>query len=544
MGEDTVILGMFSDASAGITISNSEGHIPNSPLRLSSGPLTSPHDSITAPQPVLGKQQFGRSRLFYPTLALIVILIMTLIGGGAFYFLRANESQTVNQALDIAQKQITWTQAAISSNPTSALKAFSTAQNMLIDVQKNPQLDVAQSQRISQLNVKLVKQVKLAISVYNNNAKISVLPCSNTTTNPIDNTSSKAIPVSIAFAGGLKSTPFLYTLALNNQSQNVELFQINNHYGMVSPLAVSKNTPQFVSIASNGQLLFLMQKQVNGNLPPMYTLHVYHPDTQGTLGAPSSSGIISASFTDNGYVPAFITAWGTNVFVMLTSQSDPGNARILSYVLDTKEQLNTPKETKISISAPIVSIAAFPSQLFLLLSSGDVQSLPLLSGNQSSPPPTPVFVQPQIALPLTTSAKDYRAGDPVPTVTPIDKQGSKGALLIPSTSTANTAILTANLVNASPHLYIGDPVHHRVLDLEPLEGGPATPTPVPTGTNVAGSSVILQLVQQYVSITDLNQVKSLAADPQGTKLTLLSQKTLSMASLVSISTGTQTPGCT
>ncbi|HEX9130861.1 MAG TPA: hypothetical protein VF844_01070, partial [Ktedonobacteraceae bacterium] len=207
-------------------------------------------------------------------------------------------------------------------------------------------------------------------------------------------------------------------------------------------------------------------------------------------------------------------------------------------ILDAKGHLSTAKETKISISAPIVSIAAFPDQLFLLLSSGDVQSMPLLSGSQQSLLPAPVLVQPPIALPLTTNGNGFTISDPVPTVTPNNQQGS-APLLVPSALPASTAILTVGQVNHTPHLYIGDPVNQRVLDLEAASGAQGSPTPAPTGTNVAASSVKLQLVQQYVSSTDLSQLKSLAADPQGTKLTVLSQKTLSMASLVSISPGTQ-----
>ena len=97
-----------------------------------------------------------------------------------------------------------------------------------------------------------------------------------------------------------------------------------------------------------------------------------------------------------------------------------GNPRILSYVLDTKEHLSRPKESQISISAPLVSIAAFPSQLFLLLSSGEVQSLSLVNGIQPSSLPMPVLVQSQIAPPLATTAKDYNAKTAVPTVTPVD----------------------------------------------------------------------------------------------------------------------------
>ena len=305
---------------------------------------------------------------------------------------------------------------------------------------------------------------------------------------------------------------------------------------MVSPLLPGKTIPQFSSMASNGSLLFLIQKQVNGNSSPVYTLSVYQPGKQGTLGAPISSAQVGANFTSNGYVPVYMTAWDNTEYVMLSSQSDTGNDRILSYVLDTKKHLSAPKVTQISISAPIVSIAAFPNQLFLLLSNGEMQSLSLVSGNQLSTPPLPVFVQSQIALPLATIATDFSAKTPVPTATTVNLNGNT-ALSIPSTSQANTATLTAGRVNGIPHLYIGDPANHRVLNLVSSPGGSITPTP--TGTSGTTNSVKLLLDRQYVSYSDFKQVKSLAADRQGDQLAALSQIPPSMANLVSIQTGTQ-----
>ncbi len=527
MGEDTVTLGMFSDSPLGTGAGNGDIGISSAPLRLSSGPLISSPDSITAPQPVLGKYLGGRRRLFYPTLALIALLVITLIGGGAFYFLRSNEIQAANQALDAAQQQIT---NVTSESPAPALKSLASTQKTLADVQKSFQLNDAQMQRLTQLRKDLERHVQGEISVYNQQAKIYVLPC-NSASHPIENTSSNTSPESLAFADGFTSNPFLYTLGLNNL-----LYQVNSQYGMVSPLPPGKTIPQFSSMASNGSLLFLIQKQVNGNSSPVYTLSVYQPGKQGTLGAPISSAQVGANFTSNGYVPVYMTAWDNTVHVMLSSQSDTGNDRILSYVLDTKKHLSAPKETQISISAPIVSIAAFPNQLFLLLSNGEMQSLSLMSGNQLSTPPLPVFVQSQIALPLATIATDFSAKTPVPTATTVNLNGNT-ALSIPSTSQANPATLTAGRINGIPHLYIGDPANHRVLNLESSPGGSITPTP--TGTSGTTNSVKLQLDRQYVSYSDFKQVKSLAADRQGDQLAALSQIPPSMANLVSIQTGTQ-----
>ena len=144
----------------------------------------------------------------------------------------------------------------------------------------------------------------------------------------------------------------------------------------------------------------------------------------------------------------------------------------------------------------------------------------------------PVLVQSQIAPPLATTARDYKATNVVPTVTAVDTNGST-ALSIPSISQTNPAMLTAGQITGVPHLFIGDPANHRVLNLESSHGVFITPT---IGTN---NSVKLQLDQQYVSYTDFKQVKSLAVERQGVQLAALSQIPPSTANLVSIQTGTQ-----
>jgi serine/threonine protein phosphatase PrpC len=523
MSEDTVTLGMLSDSPSGAGSGNGNIAISSGPLRLSSGPLMPSPNSITAPQAAIGKHQSGRRRLLYPTLAVVALLLISLLAG-AFYFLRSNESQAAaNQALDAAQQQIL---KVTSASPVPALTTLATTQKALVDVQKTYQLNDAQMQRLTQLQNDLVGHVQNAISAYNQQAKITVLPC-NSKSHPIDNTSSNTSPGSIAFADGFTSNPFLYTLGLDNR-----LYQINSQYGMEIPVPNGKSIPQFSNIASNGSMLFLIQKQGKGNSQATYTLSAYQPGQQGTLTVPISSAQIGANFTSNGYVPLIITAWNNTVYVVLSSQTEQLNPRILSYVLDIKKHLGTPKESQISISAPLVSIAAFSSQLFLLLSSGDVKSLSLVKGSQPSSLPMPVFVQSQIAPPLATTAQDYNATTPVPTVTAVDPSGST-ALSIPSISQTNQAMLTAGQINGVPHLYIGDPANHRILNLESNHGGLITPT---TGTN---NSVKLQLDQQYVSYTDFQQVKSLAVDRQGDQLAALSKIPPSMAKLVSIQTGAQ-----
>jgi serine/threonine protein phosphatase PrpC len=534
VGEDTVRLGLNSDSALVAGSGNGDIGISSGPLRLSSGPLISSPDSITAPQPAIAKRKGTQRRLLYTALALIALLIIGIIGGGALYLYRSNESQAAaNQALDAVHQQI---QSVTSGTPSaSALSSLAAAQKSLIAVQNNYQLSDSQHQQLTQLQHDLVGQVQTAITRYNQEAKISVLPC-NSTAHPIDNTSTHTIPVSIAYADGKTSDTFLFTLGMDTH-----LYRFNDQnglYSMVSPFPANRTNAQFSGIASNGSLLFLMQKMVGGNAQATYTLSAYQPDHQGALNTPISSTQIGANFTQNGYMPVFITAWNNSLYVVLTTQTDPRNAHILSYILDSKQHLSAPKESKFAISAPLVSIAAFPSQIFLLFSSGDVKSLSLAKGGQPSSLPVPVLVESQIAQPLKISAKDFN--DPamaVPTVAATGQSGTSTALSIPSISLSNSAMLTAGQIVGVPHLFIGDPANHRILNLESSPGGLITPTST-TATATTGN-IKLQLDQQYVSYSEFKQLKSLAVDKQGDQLGALAQDSTSIANLVAIQTSTQ-----
>jgi hypothetical protein len=149
-----------------------------------------------------------------------------------------------------------------------------------------------------------------------------------------------------------------------------------------------------------------------------------------------------------------------------------------------------------------------------------------------------VLVQSQIASPLATTARDYNAKTAVPAVQPVTSVGVSGStvLSIPSQSQTNPAVLTAGQINGVPHLYIGDPANHRVLNVESSPSGLLTPTS--TGTYGTTNSVKLQLDQQYVSYSDFKQVKSLATDRKGDQLATLTQIPPSTANLVTIQTST------
>src|SRR5438128_7465726 len=212
MGEDTAILGILNSGPLGYAAVNGEGRIPNAPLYISSGPLTSSPDSITARQSVLGKSKFNRGRLFYPTLFLIALVVITAVGGGGYYYLRINESHIVSQDLTSAQRLIKKVQGI--SDPVVTLETLSIAQKTLNNVQKNF-LDDGQKRLVTKLQGDLVKEVKAAILAYNKNAGILVQCPTNTAAYSVQNTST-SYPLSIALVQPSKGAWILYPLAQDN----------------------------------------------------------------------------------------------------------------------------------------------------------------------------------------------------------------------------------------------------------------------------------------------------------------------------------------
>jgi serine/threonine protein phosphatase PrpC len=512
----------------GIGFGSSNGDIrpAGTPFQISSGPLGYP-DSITAPQPAVAKRQ--RSRLFYPTLLFLFIFLAAAIGGGIFYYLHLNQSQSINQALDHASQLIN---QAKGEDPAHALKDLASAQSALRNVQKKYQLDGTQTTRLNQLQQALVSQTKQAIGGYNTAASIFLLPCGGTTTQP--------------FTGANSAAQSLVTLSVNNHNLLYALAQDGGIYQITSQNSLQSSVPssatsRFLSLASDGTHLFALSEQLKNGTAQGYSVSLFTSGADGKLTQPVTTGI-DGKYTKGGFLPSLTTAWGGNVYVVLTNQNQ---AEILDYASDNKNQhINFSKVYNFSISAPISSVAAFPDQLFLLYGTGAVQSLQLTSGNQSFLPGL-VLLDAPIAAPLSSSSTEFTASKDVPAVAPVIENGNV-PLTIPSASSNIGPILSAGMVERVPHLYIGDSLNHRILDLMVASTVVAQGTPSPTATSTGTQTskvVTLHLERQYVSPTMLATMKSVVVDPQGVTLDVLAQGTGSpVPQLVTLNTGTPT-GC-
>jgi serine/threonine protein phosphatase PrpC len=502
------------------------GEVPvGSPLQIISGPLASP-DSVTAPQPALGKAQFVRNRLFFPALALLILLMLALAGGVVYYFIRPNDTQVVSSSLTHAQLLVTQAQTELITNPSQALTNLATAQKSLQDLQKNHQLNTDQQQKLTQIQGNLVTTTKSAITQYNKKANITLLSCINPVqASPIDNTSTRALVQSVSPVVNSKGNVFWYAFGQVGQNGGVYQVHVSSQDSLVGPLP---NANQVLNITSNGSFLITLAARALQNKSLSYLINVYQPDSTGKLSS-TGQGVISSTYTTNSLTPMYITAWKSNVYVILTpsSQGNQNNVRVLSFTLDSKGHPSTPKSFDFSVSEPVVSAAAFPnSMLFLLENNGSVVNFVVPTDANHQNPPGNVEVDATVAPPLSVSAQDFTSNVTVPEASSTGTQGS-GPLMVTGISTSSPATLSAGTVDNVTHLYVGDSNGKRVLDLVAsptvVAGGP-TPTPTATSTPAAsGQSVNFQLVNQFVSPDNFTQVKGIAVLPNSTQLNVLTQ---------------------
>ncbi len=535
--EDTARL--FAPPSIGFNLSTRNGDlpVPGSPFPYNSAPLVSP-DSDTAPQPAVQARK-QRGRLFYPTLVMLVLLILVAGVGGGYYVLHTNQSQTINQSLSDATTLITQASRATSSNPTQALRDLASAQQQLQNLKQNYSLNANQSSQLNSLQNQLVSDAKSAILQYNQKGLITLLPCTSSAPTSDLNTNT-ASSLAVLDPNG---TP--YTLQDGKISQLVQSTSSNNtnQYTLNNPFAPTN--AQITSMIGVKNQIFALSQQTNNGTPGNYAINLLNPGLHGGLQAGKSVTIDGAQMT-NGQTPTLITAWNdgttTVVYVVLASSSTT-SITILAYPVDNKGNFGALTSSMISVSEHLISLTATPSQLFLLQADGSVWSS-AISPDHKIANAVPVLVNQPIALPLSASAQNFTATTSVPTATPTTQQENV-SLAVPL-SQNNPAMLSAAMIveadgTSQYHLFIGDPANHRVLDLTALAtaGGPGqTPTTTPTNST-QGTGLTLTLVQQYASPSYFNTIKGLAIASGGPTINVLGQHTPSSEDLVVISIGSQ-----
>jgi len=475
--------------------------------------------STTSPQAVLPTVRQKRSRLFYPILASLVLLVVLMISGGAYAVLNLNTGPDVTQSLQQAQSLITRAKSEVSTNPALALQQLASAQKTLQGLLSSQLSNTQHSQATRLLQGDLTTTAKAAIHTYNQRALVTALPCpSVSTATTINDGSTGTHAQRLATAQNI-------TYALGQDGKLYQLKQLGGQTTLVSPLTFPGNA-QLIDFTSSDIVLTVLLKQSTAN---SYALGLLLPGQQQLKTVAS----IDKALLVNGQSPTLVAARGADVYVVLTSPPAANaaqNAQILDFTLDpAKGTLKAgPQGTQLALSSNLVSLTAFPNRLlFLVLANGSVQSLQLTTTGPAplpvkAPSPTNVLVQSPIAPSLGISAVAFTPATPVPTVSTPDVQAGATQLTVSS-----TASLTTNSLGNLPHLYIADTANHRVLDLQPAPHA---------GT---GNPITLQLVRQYVSSDLFAQMKSLALNSRSGAAFVLAQKTASVFSLVAIDTNAQ-----
>lgn len=511
-----------------------DGRVTSAPLRLSSDPLPSP-DTITAFHPVLRVPHRKRRSLFYPTLAVFILLVVSLVGASAYYVFHLLNPVDVTTSLTRAGNLVAQANGEVGRDPITALGQLARAQTRLRDLQASPLTDT-QSKQLDTVQNALTLSVKSAITSYNQDYLITPLNCPNALEKNVLNTGSTRTQASmIAKVQDHNGKPFSYALGADHI-----LYQLSAQTGLEHPFPFPGNA-QVLTLTSDGSRLFALTK--SATIPAQYSLSMVVPQSSSGLLTHVGSSGIDLAVTKDGQIPVLVTAAGTDVYVVLTNQTAPTSASILDFAITADNKMGRPRLSTISITAPLVGMAAFArGQLFLLQSSGSLQSMQLPPASSSTPAtlvPSNVIAAHAIATPLPVSPEAFTSTTPVPTAT--RPAPAEAVLNLPGTQ--QTMMLVAGQVNGTQHLYILDGTNRRILDLKVASVTPANGTPAVAGTS-GGASVRMDVLRQYASTQLLSHVQNMVLDPSAAQLDLLlqNQDAGGQQAIAAVNANPQNPG--
>jgi serine/threonine protein phosphatase PrpC len=479
------------------------------PITSSSIPRSDTADSDTLPQPLVKIPRRRHGRLFYTTVAMLILLLIGMVGGGAYYVLGVRPFPSI-QAL------IMKAQAEAANNPTLALHDLSSAQQML---QAVPDTPLNHTQR-SQLSQQLTTTVQAAINSYNTHNAITSLCSKMASSAPVSNGSTGTQAQRLVVVQQGNGASFRYALGQDNK-----LYQLNPQNSLTNPLIVPSSVQVADVVGDDTRLAVL----VKGMKTPNYFLDLVIPNKNGLLQVTDSDGIS----LPKGQLPTLLAAQSTDVYVLLvppstTTTTAQIQGQVFDYTVGSNNTLNPLlTSTTFTIPRPIVSMAAFPNHLlFLLLDDGSVMSLQL-GGTAAVQTTTSVQLSQPLASPLTTSGTSFNT-TAVPTVSPQFASTGPISLQLGSPRDLSVGSLASAVIGGVPHLYLADATQHRVLDLS------GVPTPLNGATSNGSKRLLFRTVQQYASESLLAQVKGLTVDTREMVLYALTQTSSTMMNLLSI----------
>ncbi len=513
--ENTVVFGRTSTSSLSSSAQTEDSRIPGSPLPVTTNPLA-PTESTASSHPSSVAKAARRSRLLYPTLALSILLVLALIGGGIYYFFYTNA--TVDNELINANQLIHKADTLADRSPVDALKQLVSAQHSLQRAHY-PLLFGDQAARLTTLEGSWKNSLVQASKSYNKQGLVNVLPCSATPGGTLDTKSGNIAlqPImlgSVQDGAGKVST---YALASNNK-----VYLVDDQHHLTAQHSVADDQ-QMLLLASNGQHLFALigKKDANGRLQSIM-VDMLTQDGSPLKLKDELSKQLPTNLLNDGWTPKFLAASGNNVYVALTSSTHANQAKFFAYTVDHWQD-NPVSDNDKSVSPDIVSVAALPDQQVALLTSDSHVKIFKFAGDGNASLPTDVPLQKSIPTPLIIDSTHFTSATPLATPT-----SSSSTSIAP----ANALLLVSGSIEGSQHLYIFDNTNHRILDLKLFTQQTSTQNAGQSNGNASseapGGKAIentptLQLVQQYALANPLSSVKNMVVDATGKQLYLLSQ---------------------
>jgi serine/threonine protein phosphatase PrpC len=523
---DTVILGRIPTALLDSSPRSTNGGRWGTQLGRASEPLVSV-SNVTLPTADTPSVRPDRRRLLYPTIAMFLLFAIVLFGGGGYYAFYSLNG--VSYQLSNAQTLINRANAEAAQDPIDAIQQLAQAQKALLTAQGSL-LVGDQSSLFQTLEKQLRQTLQKATMAYNQQQLITQLPCQITQQKQL---ARNVQPVSL---GILKDKTTSYTYILGTD-RKLYLLDATN---LVSPYSFFDKMQAF-ALASSDQHLFALTQSVTGSTN--YNLAMLSLDQAPRLKEDSVP--INTDLVKKGWVPKFVTAYRTNVYVVLISNNSPNQATILNY--DTENWQDQPHQLTNQI-AKIISVAAFSNkQLFLLNGEGRVVTF-THDASGSATLPTEIRLQRPVWSPLPESNMSFSLATPV--ATPVSHSLQSNELSDLSSLVVGPAPASAgNSTEAtSPHLYAIDNQKHRILDLNFMPGQlvnfpQATPTlsavsPTPSSTPSTGVGVVnppsLLLEQQFASATTLVSMRGATLTPDGKNLSVLTNEGRTLTTISSL----------
>ena len=544
---DTAILGSIPSSGSGASLSRPADSVQwGGDRSFTSATFSSLDDLAEISSPTAHLVAHKQRRLFYPTLSLIVLLLITLLGGGSYYYFiflngATNHLAQARMFIDRANEEFV-------ENPVDAIQQLSQAQNALFAAQ-GPLLVGDSASQYMALQADLRTTLQKATTSYNHQELITQLPCSASHSVRLAGSVSATTLTTIQDD---KGAPVSYILG---NDHNIYQLDSQDHF---VPLHLSTTNIHFMQLVGSGQHLFALTSQADN--ASNFTISMLSFATTAT-----SSNVdfiaIPADIIKSGWSPTFLTAYNSDIFLVLTSNTSPNQAQFLYY--DANNWHNVVHSAQISVSSSIVSVAAFPNrQIFLTTSDGQVKVLPFGNGGNSLQT-EPVILQNSARPPLAIDPSNFTFSTPVATPLPQPTPVSNHSFL----SVPHLSFLAVGSSTASglPHLYIVDNTYHRVLAFAFTPGSAVnvpqttltpgvTPTPAPKATSTgspvpiptpstgsgAFNSPSLQLIQQFASPTILASMTGAAISLDGKQLSLLTQGGSTLTSITSLD---QVPAC-